>query len=170
MAFEILMPALSPTMTEGTLVKWRKKEGDLISYGDVLVEIETDKATMEVEAVEKGYLGKISVPEGTENVSVNQVIGFILQEGEDITSLEINPENRSSNLNEGKVENRKSYTSNKSSSTPLARRIAEERGLDITAILGTGSKGKITRKDVEGTAVVVPNKTVRDLFIKSKLF
>ena len=70
MAFEILMPALSPTMTEGTLVKWRKKEGDLVSYGDVLVEIETDKATMEVEAVEKGYLGKISVPEGTENVSV----------------------------------------------------------------------------------------------------
>ena len=58
MAFEILMPALSPTMSEGTLAKWRKKEGDLVSYGDVLVEIETDKATMEVEAVEKGYLGK----------------------------------------------------------------------------------------------------------------
>jgi len=164
MAFEILMPALSPTMTEGTLVKWRKKEGDLISYGDVLVEIETDKATMEVEAVEKGYLGKISVPEGTENVSVNQVIGFILQEGENITSLEITPENSSSNLNEGKVENRKSYTSNKSSSTPLARRIAEERGLDITAILGTGSKGKITRKDVEGTAV--PTET--SIIVESK--
>ena len=155
MAYEILMPALSPTMTEGTLVKWRKKEGDLVSYGDVLVEIETDKATMEVEAVEKGYLGKISVPEGTENVSVNQVIGFILQEGEDITSLEITSENSSSNLNEGKAEIRKSYTS-----TPLARRIAEERGLDITAITGTGAKGKTTRKDVDATAIPTENSII----------
>ena len=155
MAYEILMPALSPTKTEGTLVKWRKKEGDLVSYGDVLVEIETDKATMEGEAVEKGYLGKISVPEGTENVSVNQVIGFILQEGEDITSLEITSENSSSNLNEGKAEIRKSYTS-----TPLARRIAEERGLDITAITGTGAKEKITRKDVEATAIPTENSII----------
>ena len=157
MAFEILMPALSPTMTEGTLVKWRKKEGDFISYGDVLVEIETDKATMEVEAVEKGYLGKISVPEGTKNVSVNQVIGLIIQEGENIASLEISSEKGSSNIDEEKENNRKGYTTTKSASTPLARRIAEERGLDISDITGTGPKGKITRKDVEATIIPTEN-------------
>ena len=88
MPIEVLMPALSPTMTEGNLSKWTKKEGDTISAGDVIAEIETDKATMEVEAVDEGTLGKILVNEGTENVQVNDVIALILEEGEDKKALD----------------------------------------------------------------------------------
>src|SRR3954452_13507118 len=86
MATNILMPALSPTMTEGTLAKWLKKEGDTIKSGEVIAEIETDKATMEVEAVDEGVLGKILVPDGTDNVAVNTPIGLILADGEDAAS------------------------------------------------------------------------------------
>jgi pyruvate dehydrogenase E1 component beta subunit len=82
MATNILMPALSPTMEQGKLSKWLKKEGDRIKSGDVIAEIETDKATMEVEAVDEGVLGKILVPDGTENVAVNTPIGVIVEEGE----------------------------------------------------------------------------------------
>jgi pyruvate/2-oxoglutarate dehydrogenase complex dihydrolipoamide acyltransferase (E2) component len=82
MSINILMPALSPTMTEGNLAKWHKNEGDAISAGDVIAEIETDKATMEVEAVDEGVLGKILVSEGSENVQVNAVIGVLLEDGE----------------------------------------------------------------------------------------
>src|SRR3546814_4393337 len=81
------MPALSPTMTEGTLAKWLKNEGEKIAPGDVLAEIETDKATMEVEAVDEGTLGKIVVPGGTEGVKVNEVIAYILEEGEDASAI-----------------------------------------------------------------------------------
>lgn len=88
MPTKILMPALSPTMTEGNLAKWLKNEGDQISAGDVIAEIETDKATMEVEAVDEGILGKILVPGGTENVQVNQPIALLLEEGEDAALLE----------------------------------------------------------------------------------
>lgn len=88
MPIEILMPALSPTMTEGNLAKWVKKEGDKIEAGEIIAEIETDKATMEVEAVDEGTLGKILVDEGTENVAVNKVIALILEEGEDKKSLD----------------------------------------------------------------------------------
>ena len=88
MSVEILMPALSPTMEEGTLSKWLKKEGDTISSGDVIAEIETDKATMEVEAVDEGTLAKIIVPEGTENVKVNSVIAMLAEEGEDAADVE----------------------------------------------------------------------------------
>jgi pyruvate dehydrogenase E2 component (dihydrolipoamide acetyltransferase) len=87
MPIEILMPALSPTMTEGNLAKWHKKEGDKVKSGDVLAEIETDKATMEVEAVDEGTLGKIVVPEGAQAVKVNAVIALLLEEGEDAKSL-----------------------------------------------------------------------------------
>ena len=86
MAIDILMPALSPTMEKGTLSKWLKKEGDAIKSGDVLAEIETDKATMEVEAVDEGVLAKIVVPEGSADVPVNQVIGLIAEEGEDLSA------------------------------------------------------------------------------------
>lgn len=86
MPTNILMPALSPTMTEGNLAKWHKKEGDTIEPGDVLAEIETDKATMEVEAVDEGVLGKILIPDGTENVQVNDIIGVIVAEGEDASA------------------------------------------------------------------------------------
>ena len=85
MPIPITMPALSPTMTEGTLAKWFKNEGDPIVAGDVIAEIETDKATMELESIEDGTLGKIVVPDGTEGVAVNAVIGLILAEGEDHT-------------------------------------------------------------------------------------
>src|SRR5208337_2481401 len=87
MPIEILMPALSPTMTEGNLAKWLKKEGDEIHSGDVLAEIETDKATMEYEAVDEGRLGKIIVPEGTQGVQVNQPIAILLEEGEDASAI-----------------------------------------------------------------------------------
>src|SRR5487761_1399958 len=82
MPIEVLMPALSPTMTEGNLAKWHKKEGDKVKAGDVLAEIETDKATMEMEAVDEGTLARILVPEGSENVAVNQPIAVIAGEGE----------------------------------------------------------------------------------------
>jgi pyruvate dehydrogenase E2 component (dihydrolipoamide acetyltransferase) len=91
MPIELLMPALSPTMTEGKLAKWSKKEGDKVKAGDVIAEIETDKATMEFEAVDEGTLGKILVPEGTENIAVNQPIAILLEEGEDKSALAIAP-------------------------------------------------------------------------------
>ena len=88
MATQILMPALSPTMEEGTLAKWLKKEGDTVSSGDILAEIETDKATMEFEAVDEGILGKIVVPEGTAGVKVNTPIAVLLEEGEDASAAD----------------------------------------------------------------------------------
>ena len=88
MPIEILMPALSPTMTEGNLAKWNIKEGDKVKSGQVIAEIETDKATMEVEAVDEGTVGKIVVPAGTQNVKVNQLIALLLEEGEDKKALE----------------------------------------------------------------------------------
>src|ERR1700723_2851977 len=87
MSIQILMPALSPTMTEGAVSRWLKKEGDEIHSGDVIAEIETDKATMEYEAVDEGRLGKIIVPEGTQGVQVNQPIAILLEEGEDASAL-----------------------------------------------------------------------------------
>ncbi len=88
MPIPVLMPALSPTMTEGTLAKWLKREGEAVASGDVIAEVETDKATMEIEAVDDGTMGRIVVPEGTEGVSVNSVIAQILAEGEDESALD----------------------------------------------------------------------------------
>src|SRR5512135_1494658 len=88
MPVQVLMPALSPTMTEGKLAKWAKKEGDKVTSGDVIAEIETDKATMEVEAVDEGTLGRILVPEGTEGVAVNTPIAMLLSDGEDASALD----------------------------------------------------------------------------------
>ena len=87
MPIELLMPALSPTMTEGNLAKWHKKEGDAVKPGDVIAEIETDKATMEFEAIDEGTIGKILVPEGAQGVKVNQPIAVLLEEGEDKSAL-----------------------------------------------------------------------------------
>src|SRR5437588_8834996 len=94
MPIEILMPALSPTMTEGNVTKWLKKEGDEVHSGDVLAEIETDKATMEFEAVDDGRLGKILVPEGTQGIKVNQPIAVLLGEGEDPSALDKRADNQ----------------------------------------------------------------------------
>lgn len=91
MPIEVLMPALSPTMEKGNLAKWLKKEGDKVKSGDIIAEIETDKATMEVEAVDEGTLGKILVPEGTADVAVNTPIAVILSDGEDKSSIKSKP-------------------------------------------------------------------------------
>ncbi len=88
MPIQMLMPALSPTMTEGNLAKWLKKEGDAVAPGDLIAEVETDKATMEIEAIEEGVLGKILVAEGTEGIPVNTPIAVILEEGEDASALD----------------------------------------------------------------------------------
>jgi len=88
MTIQILMPALSPTMTEGKLSKWLKKEGDKVKAGQIIAEIETDKATMEVEAVDDGVMGKIVIPAGTENVKVNQLIALLLEEGENAANID----------------------------------------------------------------------------------
>src|SRR5580700_10077238 len=92
MPIQILMPALSPTMTEGSVARWLKKEGDEIHSGDIIAEIETDKATMEYEAVDEGRLGKIIVPEGTQGIKVNQPIAVLLEDGEDASAIGDAPE------------------------------------------------------------------------------
>ena len=171
MPIEILMPALSPTMKEGNLAKWVKKEGDKIKAGEVIAEIETDKATMEVEAVDEGTLGKILIAEGTENVAVNSCIALILNDGEDKKSLEnYVSANASKKVEEVKkveeikstpiVDNSVSATQNstKNSSidtsivkaSPLAKRIAKEEGVVLSQIAGSGPHGRIIKDDVLG--------------------
>jgi pyruvate dehydrogenase E2 component (dihydrolipoamide acetyltransferase) len=161
MPIEILMPALSPTMTEGNLAKWTKKEGDKIKPGDVIAEIETDKATMEVEAVDGGIMGKIIVPAGTESVKVNALIAVLLEEGEDKKALE---NFKASSANENKAAAAPVPTtaapaaapapapvaaSGTAKASPLAKRIAEQKGVNLSGIQGTGPHGRIIRADVE---------------------
>ena len=160
MPVRILMPALSPTMTEGNLVKWCKKEGDLVKDGDVLAEIETDKATMEIEVVDGGVLCKILVPEGTEAVKVNTLIGVILEEGEDektlddflaslqSSSLEMLPKIVSSSVDNATTNNEPDLGL-RIIATPLAKRIAKNHHLDLRQIHGTGPSSRITKADVE---------------------
>lgn len=164
MPIEILMPALSPTMTEGNLVKWHKKEGDTIKSGDVIAEIETDKATMEVDTPDEGRLGKILVPEGTEGVKVNQVIAILLEEGEDSSALE-NVKGSTVSESAKKVEAAQPVTETKPDlkvvssqeklsservfATPLARRLAENAGIDLHAMTGSGPHGRVIKADVE---------------------
>ncbi len=180
MPIEITMPALSPTMEEGKLAKWHVKEGDIVSSGDVIAEIETDKATMEVEAVDEGKIGKIVVPEGTENVKVNAVIAILLQEGESADAAvapkaeapkvapaveapkaeapkpAAAPTPVATNANVGTsapaaVAKSAPVTPDggKVFASPLARRLAKEGGIDISAISGSGPKGRVVKSDVE---------------------
>lgn len=160
MPIEILMPALSPTMKEGNLAKWVKKEGDKIKAGEVIAEIETDKATMEVEAVDEGTLGKILVAEGTENVAINSCIALLLEAGEDKKVLE----NYAAKtvVAAPKVEAKKeekaapvaaSHSSSFSSdsrakASPLAKRIAKDEGVSLSQISGTGPHGRVIKDDV----------------------
>lgn len=166
MPVTILMPALSPTMTEGTLVSWQKKEGDTIEAGDVIAEIETDKATMEVEAVDEGTLGKILVPAGTESVAVNTPIAVLLEEGESEADLEgfetqgapkqvthqetpSDPEENTSKQPEEPTEHAATVASTTGIiASPVARRIADEKGIDLTNIQGSGPNGRIVKNDV----------------------
>ncbi|PYE81212.1 pyruvate dehydrogenase complex dihydrolipoamide acetyltransferase [Pseudoroseicyclus aestuarii] len=186
MPTQILMPALSPTMEEGTLAKWLVKEGDTVSSGDLLAEIETDKATMEFEAVDEGVIGKILVPEGTEGVKVNDPIAVLLEEGEsadDIGAAESKaPEGDASSHTEpadapedlkaaegygrdgGDAQEEKPKDDGASGAesaprtedgerifaSPLARRIAKDKGLDLSQVKGSGPRGRIVKADVEG--------------------
>lgn len=164
MPIEILMPALSPTMTEGKLAKWVKSVGDFVASGDVIAEIETDKATMEVEAVEEGTLGKILVPEGSEGIKVNSLIALLLEEGEDKSRLE-NYEKKGSlqmaspavsSEPKTKPEEPPKMTQVQSSSqmqtriiaSPLAKRIALDKKIDLSKITGSGPRGRIVKADV----------------------
>ena len=160
MPINIQMPALSPTMEEGTLAKWLVKEGDTVESGDVMAEIETDKATMEFEAVDEGIIGKILVPEGSSGVKVNEIIAILLDDGEDVSNIEVQePENKQGIIETiNTVENKPSIkleNSNKSLNkervfaTPLARRIAKSNNLELTNIKGTGPYGRIVKADVE---------------------
>ncbi|MEI6730282.1 MAG: pyruvate dehydrogenase complex dihydrolipoamide acetyltransferase [Pseudomonadota bacterium] len=179
MPIEILMPALSPTMTEGNLAKWIKKEGDKIKSGTVIAEIETDKATMEVEAVEEGILGKILIAEGTQGVKVNSVIALLLEEGEDKAALDAYKSKEEAKPAAAAVAETtasapapvaasalpaapsftpppaftgsapKISTGGKVFASPLAKRIAAEANFDLRMVQGSGSHGRIIRADVE---------------------
>ncbi|MGI1663316.1 pyruvate dehydrogenase complex dihydrolipoamide acetyltransferase [Palleronia sp. KMU-117] len=163
MPTEILMPALSPTMEEGTLAKWLVKEGDAVKSGDLLAEIETDKATMEFEAVDEGVIGKILVAEGTEGVKVNSPIAVLLAEGESAdtaaTSLAAKADAKPEAAPAPKAEAAPApvaaapapvtHEGDRVFASPLARRIAKEKGLDLGQIKGTGPKGRIVKADVE---------------------
>ena len=167
MPTEILMPALSPTMEEGTLAKWLVKEGDTISSGDLIAEIETDKATMEFEAVDEGVVGKIMIPEGTENVKVNTVIAVLLEDGEsadDIGSATAAPTAPETPA-EPAPQTEAAVSAPAASpapaapvsadgervfASPLARRIAAQKGLDLASMKGSGPRGRIIKVDIEG--------------------
>jgi pyruvate dehydrogenase E2 component (dihydrolipoamide acetyltransferase) len=192
MTIEIRMPALSPTMTEGNLARWLKKEGDDIAPGDVIAEIETDKATMEVEAIDEGTLGKILVPEGAEGIAVNAVIGLLLEEGEDQAALQgyqpndgtaageakpepeskaeakppaaeragpgepdarpadeaVQPEARKEPVAERKAGNGAGH-GDRIFASPLAKRMAEQAGIDLARLQGSGPHGRIIKVDIE---------------------
>ena len=179
MAINITMPALSPTMEEGTLAKWLVKEGDTVSSGDIIAEIETDKATMEVEAVDEGTVAKILIDAGTEGVKVNEVIAVLAEEGEDAASVQAPaksdapkdaapaetsgpaktdekaaappPDKASATVQETSKSPLPSANAadGRIKASPLARRIADMKGLDLSALKGTGPRGRIIKRDVE---------------------
>ena len=159
MAVEILMPALSPTMEEGTLAKWLVKEGDAVKSGQIIAEIETDKATMEFEAVDEGVIGKLLVAEGTAGVKVNAPIAVLIEEG---GSAEVAPAPKAAAPAPVAVAPAPVVaapvapkTGARIFASPLARRIAADKGLDLAAISGSGPHGRIVKADVEG-AVAKP--------------
>ena len=167
MGVKVLMPALSPTMKEGNLARWLKKEGDKVEAGEVIAEIETDKAIMEVEAVDEGVIAKIIVPAGSENVKVNAPIAILAEEGEDIETAiaqEMTTETQSTEkVAKGKevreVEqtekeqednlNQKEKMSDKVFVSPLAKRIASQKNIDLHSVTGTGPRGRIIKSDIE---------------------
>ena len=169
MPIEILMPALSPTMEEGTLAKWLVKEGDTVSSGDIIAEIETDKATMEFEAVDEGTIGKIIVPEGSEGVKVNALIAVLLEDGEEasdaaLSSAPADDAGDKAAATAVTAEPATPPTAEPSTApapaapaasdgtrifaSPLARRIAADKGLDLSALKGSGPHGRIVKADV----------------------
>jgi len=170
MPINIQMPALSPTMEEGTLAKWLVKEGDTVESGDVMAEIETDKATMEFEAVDEGVIGKIIVPEGSTGIKVNEIIAILLEDGEDSSDIETNDaENKQDVIviikNDEKIPDVKSEKTGSNSlkerifATPLARRIAKSTNVDLANIKGSGPYGRIVKADVQSNNVKALEKT-----------
>ncbi len=151
MATQILMPALSPTMTEGNLVKWLVGQGDRVEPGDVIAEIETDKATMEVEAVDEGIVGRIVVPEGSEGVAVNAVIAVLVEEGED-PGEEPAAAPSAPAAPPPDAEPVPAPPEGEAKATPLARRMAALAGIDLATLTGSGAHGRITRDDVRRAA------------------
>ncbi|MDJ0683435.1 MAG: pyruvate dehydrogenase complex dihydrolipoamide acetyltransferase [Alphaproteobacteria bacterium] len=175
MPVSILMPALSPTMTEGTLAKWLVKEGDEISSGDVIAEIETDKATMEVEAVDEGVVAKLVVAEGSENVAVNELIAVLAEDGEDVAEAAASADSAPAPAAPAETKAPEpapaaaapaasptpaptaapaaapapAPSGGRVFASPLARRIAADAGVEISAIAGSGPHGRIVKADVE---------------------
>ena len=149
MPIAIKMPALSPTMEEGTLAKWLVKVGDTVSSGDIMAEIETDKATMEFEAVDEGVIAAILVSEGTENVAVGADIAMLAEEGEDVGDLSAAPSTSPAPATAETPAPKSTATSDDPAATPTARKLAEANGVDLGSLTGTGPKGKITKGDVE---------------------
>ena len=218
MPIEITMPALSPTMTEGNLAKWVKKEGDKIKAGDVIAEIETDKATMEVEAVDEGTLGKIIVPAGTEGVKVNAVVALLLEDGEDKKALDSwkpkeAPKAEAAPAAAAPAEGgaapaaapapvaaavgpvatkapaaplasaapKGGSAGGRVKASPLAKRLAAAKGVDLTGVIGSGPNGRIVKSDIESGAgragggavrrnpvefVQVPNNSMRKIIAR----
>jgi pyruvate dehydrogenase E2 component (dihydrolipoamide acetyltransferase) len=163
MGVEILMPALSPTMEEGTLAKWLVKEGDVVKSGQVIAEIETDKATMEFEAVDEGKIGQILVAEGTAGVKVNTAIAVLLEDGETVQAAPkaaaVAPAAPAAPVAVAAPVAAVQAAAPVSAgarvfASPLARRIAKEKGLDLTRVAGSGPHGRIVRADVEGASPV----------------
>lgn len=166
MPTEILMPALSPTMEEGTLAKWLVKEGDTVSSGDIMAEIETDKATMEFEAVDEGTIGKILIEEGSEGVKINTPIAILLEEGEsadDIsTAAPAAPVSTESKAAAQAAPNAapapaaavapQAADGSRVFASPLARRLAADKGLDLGTVQGSGPHGRVVKADVEAAS------------------
>jgi len=167
MPIELKMPALSPTMEEGTLAKWLVKEGDTVKSGDLLAEIETDKATMEFEAIDEGVVSQILVAEGTDNVKVGTVIAVIAGEGEDAGSAKAAPAPApaAAPAAEPKAETpaaapaptpapapaaAPAVSGDRIKASPLAKRLAAEQGIDLKSLTGTGPGGRIVKADLEG--------------------
>jgi pyruvate dehydrogenase E2 component (dihydrolipoamide acetyltransferase) len=171
MPIELKMPALSPTMEEGTLAKWMVKEGDIVSSGDLLAEIETDKATMEFEAVDEGTISKILVPEGSEGVKVGAVIALITGDDEDASAAapaaKAEPAKPAEKAPEPKAEapkaepaapvaaaapTPKADETDRVKASPLARRLAEQKGVDLASLTGSGPGGRVVKADLDAAA------------------
>src|SRR4051812_2794756 len=178
MPIELKMPALSPTMEEGTLAKWLVKEGDEVKSGDILAEIETDKATMEFEAVDEGKIARIVIPEGTDEVKVGAVIAIMAEEGEDFSASAAAPaakaeapkppETKAGETGAGQPATPQAAappppppaasapqgqpqhdSGDRIKASPLARRLAEQRGVDLSGLKGSGPNGRIVKADVD---------------------
>lgn len=167
MPIKVLMPALSPTMTEGNLAKWVKKEGDAVKAGDVIAEIETDKATMEVEAVDEGRIGKIVVPAGTQGVKVNELIAVLLEEGENDNAIaaalsggaapapkaaapaQEAPKSAAPSAPQTIAAAPVGHAGARVFASPLAKRIAKDKGINLASVKGSGPHGRIVKADLD---------------------